>query len=128
MKKLYRSKNEKIIWGVCGGLGEYFQVDPVLMRILFILLFFAGGAGLFLYIILAIMIPNIQGEEDVKEKELTTHNGIKGFLGLVISLIGLNILFSSVFNINIFNLIDWKVFFAILLILLGVKIIFENEK
>ena len=127
MKKLYRSNSERIIWGVCGGLGNYFQIDPILIRILFVLLFFAGGTGLFVYIILAIMIPKSKKEEK-KEEIMKVNKGFRSFLGLLIALVGLNIILASVFSINIFYLLNWKIFLAILLILVGIKIISENEK
>ncbi|MFA5755325.1 MAG: PspC domain-containing protein [Candidatus Paceibacterota bacterium] len=127
MKKLYRSNSERIIWGVCGGLGNYFQIDPILIRILFVLLFFAGGTGLFVYIILAIMIPK-SPEEEKKEEIMKVNKGFRSFLGLLIALVGLNIILASVFSINIFYLLNWKIFLAILLILVGIKIISENEK
>ena len=56
-KKLYRSRKEKIIAGVCGGLAQYFGIDPSIVRIIFILLFFAGGAAFLAYIILWIIVP-----------------------------------------------------------------------
>jgi len=56
--KLFRSKKDRIIAGVCGGLGEYFNVDPVLVRVVFILLAFANGFGLLLYVVLMIVIPS----------------------------------------------------------------------
>lgn len=56
-RKLYRSRNERKIAGVCGGLGEYFGIDPTLVRLLFVLgLIFVGGT-LLAYIILMIVIP-----------------------------------------------------------------------
>jgi len=56
-KRLYRSRTERKIAGVCGGLGEYFGVDPTLIRLLFVLgLIFVGGT-LLAYIILMIVIP-----------------------------------------------------------------------
>lgn len=56
-KKLYRSRTDRKIAGVCGGLGEYFGIDPTLVRLLFVLgLIFMGGAIL-AYLILAIVIP-----------------------------------------------------------------------
>lgn len=57
IKKVYRLKRERIILGVCSGLGCYFNLDPVLIRILFVLFAFAGGSGIFLYIILAFIMP-----------------------------------------------------------------------
>ncbi len=48
-KHLYRSKKDRRIAGVCGGLAEYFSVDPVFVRVAFLALIFAGGAGLVAY-------------------------------------------------------------------------------
>ncbi len=57
-KKLYRSKTDKMISGVCGGLAQYFGVDATLVRLVFALLVFFGvGSGVLLYIILAIVMP-----------------------------------------------------------------------
>ena len=64
-KRVYRSKNDKIIAGVCGGIAEYFNVDPVLIRIITVLLFFAWIVllpynilfGLLPYIMAWIIIP-----------------------------------------------------------------------
>mgnify|MGYP003299246368 FL=1 len=59
MKKLYRSSN-RIIAGVCGGIAEYFDLDPTLIRVIYLILslFSAAFPGVLLYIILMIMIPN----------------------------------------------------------------------
>ena len=59
MKKLYRSPN-RVIAGVCGGIAEYFDVDPTLIRVIYMILslFSAAFPGFLLYIILMIMIPN----------------------------------------------------------------------
>jgi phage shock protein C len=51
-KKLYRSSRGKVIAGVCTGLGEYFEIDPVLIRALFIIALFSGGIGVTLYFVL----------------------------------------------------------------------------
>ena len=56
-KKLYRSMTDKKLCGVCGGLGEYFDVDPTLIRLLWVIFTFMGGAGLLAYIICAIIVP-----------------------------------------------------------------------
>ncbi|MBQ8782698.1 MAG: PspC domain-containing protein [Clostridia bacterium] len=58
-KKLYRSVNDKKLCGVCAGVGEYFDIDPTLIRIVYALLtaFLAGFPGVILYIILAFIIP-----------------------------------------------------------------------
>lgn len=59
MKKLFRSSN-RILAGVCGGIAEYFGVDPTVIRVLYLVLslFSAGFPGVILYIILMIMMPN----------------------------------------------------------------------
>ena len=55
--RLYRSTTNKVIGGVSGGLADYLNIDPVVVRILFVLLFLFGGSGLLVYIILWIVIP-----------------------------------------------------------------------
>lgn len=58
MKKLYRSKKDRKLAGVCGGLGEYFGIDPTLIRVGFVLLALPGGLpGVLPYLILWIVIP-----------------------------------------------------------------------
>lgn len=57
-KKLFRSKKDRIIAGVCGGIGEYLEVDPTIVRIVFVLLTLAGGfPGIILYGALWIIVP-----------------------------------------------------------------------
>lgn len=56
-KRLYRLPRNKMIGGVCTGLGEYFSIDPVLVRIVFIILAFQQGIGILAYIILWIVVP-----------------------------------------------------------------------
>jgi len=57
-KRLYRSKKDRMIAGVCGGLAEYFNIDPVIVRVIAVLLLLPGGApGLLPYIILWIVVP-----------------------------------------------------------------------
>jgi len=56
-KKLYRSSKDKMLGGVAAGLAEYFDIDPTLVRVLFVLTFFFGGSGLLAYIIMWIVVP-----------------------------------------------------------------------
>ena len=56
-KKLYRSVTDKMLGGVCGGLAEYFSIDPVLVRLIFVLAVIFGGSGILAYIILWVIIP-----------------------------------------------------------------------
>ncbi len=57
MKRFYRSSTDKIIGGVCGGIAEYFNIDPLLVRLAFALLFFGYGTGLLAYLLVWILAP-----------------------------------------------------------------------
>ena len=57
-RKLYRSKTDRKIAGVCGGLAQYFNIDPTLIRVVFVVLAVLGGSGLLLYLALWIIVPN----------------------------------------------------------------------
>jgi phage shock protein C len=56
-KKLYRSRDERWIAGVCGGIGDYFDMDATVIRVLFVLATFILGGGLWIYLILWIIMP-----------------------------------------------------------------------
>ena len=57
VKRLYRSRDERMVGGVCGGLANYLALDPTLIRILFIVLALAGGPGFLAYIIMLFVVP-----------------------------------------------------------------------
>jgi phage shock protein C len=56
-KRLQRSRTEKMIGGVCGGLAEYFDIDPTIVRILWVIITALGGTGILLYIVLWVIMP-----------------------------------------------------------------------
>lgn len=56
-KRLYKSNTNRVLCGVCGGIGEYFNVDPTIIRLLMVLLVFGAGTGILAYIIAAIIMP-----------------------------------------------------------------------
>ena len=56
-KRLHRSREERMLAGICGGLGDYFAVDPTLVRVLFVLFALVVGGGILAYLILWILIP-----------------------------------------------------------------------
>ncbi len=56
-RRLYRSQRDRMLGGVCGGLGEYLGLDPTIIRLIFILLALLGGHGILLYLILWLVIP-----------------------------------------------------------------------
>ncbi len=58
MKRLYRSQTDKMLNGVCGGLGEYFGIDPTIVRLIFVAIALSTGPGMLLaYLILAVVVP-----------------------------------------------------------------------
>ncbi len=61
-KKLYLSRTDKKLYGVCGGMAEYFDVDSTLIRILWLALTLAGGSGILLYLICSLVIPENPNE------------------------------------------------------------------
>ena len=56
-RKLYRSNSNRMIAGVCGGLGEFLGIDPTLIRLAFILMGLLGGHGILVYLIMCIVVP-----------------------------------------------------------------------
>lgn len=58
IKRLYRSNTDRILGGVCAGLGNYLKVDPVLIRLAWVVAFFAAGVGFLAYLIAWIIIPS----------------------------------------------------------------------
>ena len=57
-KRLYKSSTDKKVCGVCGGIANYFDVDPTVIRLIWVILILAGGSGLIAYIIAAIIMPD----------------------------------------------------------------------
>lgn len=58
IQRLYRSRDDRMLFGVCGGLGEYLRVDPTLIRLIVVALIFMTGPGVFIaYLIFALVVP-----------------------------------------------------------------------
>lgn len=57
-KRLYKSSTDKKVCGVCGGIANYFDVDPTVIRLIWVIFTFVGGSGLIAYIIAAIIMPD----------------------------------------------------------------------
>lgn len=124
-KRLYRSSTNKIIAGVCGGLGEYFAVDPVFVRVFAVLLaIIPHGFGLLAYIVAWIIIPKrddlvIEDVPPVKEQPLSTWNS---YLPGVI-LVGIGLLLLAREFVYWF---DWEDFWPVLLIVAGLYLILRR--
>lgn len=143
--KLYRSETDRIIGGVAGGLGEYFNIDPVIIRIIFIALTVFGGGGIPLYLILWVVIPTqsrIQSNtrdtvrENVEEmkgkanawvgdvKTFSQRKKSRSWLGFLIVLIGFVFLFDA---LGMVSFITVRRLWPLLIIVLGFMILFQGE-
>ncbi len=138
-KKWYRSRKDKMIGGVAGGLAEYFDVDPTIVRILFVVGLFMG-AGFLAYILLWIIVPeeplgaeqnsqNTVEPETIKtEAESNTEQTIKtesrknrtNIFGAILIIIGVLLLID--------NFVWFHAFWPLLLILIGIGILLNSKK
>lgn len=73
MKSLHRSSTEKVIGGVCGGLAEYLRIDPLIVRILFVVLAMNTGIGLVAYVIMWVLVP-ASDAKDLSQEEIVRKN------------------------------------------------------
>ncbi|MBD3275768.1 MAG: PspC domain-containing protein, partial [Candidatus Marinimicrobia bacterium] len=100
MKRLYKSRKDRVIAGVCGGVGEYFEIDPVLIRIIWALLAILGGSGIIAYIIGMIIIPerpkeDIPDDFEVEEERKNNRKTSQTVWGIILIGIGLIVLFQQ---------------------------------
>ena len=123
--KLYRSYDSKVIGGVCGGLAEYFDIDPIIVRLVFILLAFAGGHMILVYIQGWIIIPSrkpvaadAKGQPVQDEVETTSSNrGI--WFGVILVLMGFGFLLES---LGLWYCWSFSRFWPLILIAIGILI------
>lgn len=98
-QQLMRSESDKMIAGVCGGLASYLNIDPTLVRLAFVVLLFASGVGLAIYLILWVVMPSdarsleasiiIDGEQPTEDpKALKVHNNQGATVGVALVLLG----------------------------------------
>ena len=80
MKKLYKIEQGKKLCGVCGGIAEYFNIDPSIVRLLWVVFSIMYGAGLLVYIIAALILPRKSDVyyETVKDEKSSTDGPIDG--------------------------------------------------
>ncbi len=131
-KRLYRSRTEKMIAGVCGGIAQYLEIDPVFVRIAFVALIFFSGVGLIIYFVSAVIIPKEEftgdakpvveqeeiAKEKVMEKEKRKKKREKIFGGILIVLgvifladnLFINITFENIFPIILIGVGFWMIF------------------
>jgi phage shock protein PspC (stress-responsive transcriptional regulator) len=133
-KRLYRSSTNKVIGGVCGGLGEYFEIDPVLIRIIAVLTALANGVGLLAYIIGWIIIPKRQVDDLMQPQQAQTqapspanvpeYSSWRKFLpGIILISIGVILMVRE--NWYWFA---WDEFWPIILVVIGLFLIFHKRR
>ncbi len=148
-RKLYRSRGDRILFGVCSGLGNHFLIDPALVRLAFILLCLANGIGLVLYIIFSLLLRvepgepvEIDREESVRElvnglgkktKELVEEiktdqhwfREPKNLAGTALVLIGAILLIKQILPF-IFNWADLSLIWGIIILIVGFFLILRK--
>lgn len=137
--RLSRSNSDKIVAGVCGGLAEYLEIDPIWVRLAFVVLFFASGIGLPIYIILWIIMPEQNGQEiassDVVQKNLNDFGetvqssasqlGRPATIGVIMVLLGAYFLLSE---LGLFNWLSGAIFWPLVIIGVGVFLLLRRNK
>jgi phage shock protein C len=125
-EKLYRSYDKKVIGGVCAGLAEYFNIDTVIVRLIFILLTLAAGQMILIYILAWIIIPSRKpGEIESAQPDtlapVRAGSDSKGmWFGIILVLLGVVFLLDNFFYWDWWN---YSRFWPLLVIALGLIII-----
>ncbi len=118
--RLYRSATDKVVAGVCGGLAAYFRIDPVIVRLAFVVFAIAGGASVLLYIVLWIAVPLGDARSAVSTISAP------GAETTAIALIAIGALWLLA-NFGAFQFVDWRLAWPALLIVLGLALIFRRS-
>ena len=130
-KRLVRSRDDRVVAGVCGGLGEYLGVDAVLLRIAAFLLVFAGGAGLVLYVIGWIAMPEADPTDDQPKpaepgatSPASEHTRGAVLLGLLFVALGTVFLLDEIWP----DLLSWQYVWPIALIAIGIVVLVRARR
>ena len=124
MKKLTKSRN-KVLEGVCGGIAEYFNIDPTIIRILwFILTLPSFGTMVIAYVICAIIIPEDDGYIYQDEQSNNRYRNTPLVMGIGLIILGLYLLAKILYP----QLIDFSKYWPVLLIILGIYILANYNK
>ena len=124
MKKLYRSRNHSMISGVCGGLGQYFGVDPTIVRLIFVFLAFYHFLGVWVYLVLAIILPQAPAgvEEEYQPVSFRDNPQTTKVIGGGLVLLGL-LAFVSTLDIQWFGWLRLENVWPALIILFGILLL-----
>jgi phage shock protein C len=117
--RLFRSPTDKVVAGVCGGLASYFKLDPVLIRLAFVVFALAGGASILLYIVLWIAVP--LGEAGAVPAVRAPSGEMTAVL-----LIGVGIIWLLA-NFGVFRFVNWSIVWPLVLVALGAALLFRGR-
>ncbi|MFA5833272.1 MAG: PspC domain-containing protein [Bacteroidota bacterium] len=134
-QKLYRSQTNKVFAGVCGGLAEYFDVDPVVIRILFVLMVLFGGTGIVLYIAAIFIVPKkpfMLNDAQTQSQTISTqpkNESVRNWFGIALVIVGIMLLLANMEIFHFFNFLEdtFEYIFPVLLIILGMAIIYYRQ-
>ncbi len=126
IRYLYRSRTNRVISGVCGGMADYLGIDVTLIRILFVLLAFVNGIGILLYLLALLVIPANPSKEAGTHTSSGDSKNAAILVGVLLILAGIYFLldyfapFWFPFDFYWHWIFSWRLFWPVLLILLGV--------
>lgn len=146
-KRLYRSRTNRVIAGVAGGIGEYFDIDPLVVRLIFVLLAIGGGSGVLLYLVAWLIIPeepetgaSNKEKHAEKERSETLESSVKDMAetveksakrmgesgnataGLILLVLGVLFLLQTITGFNV-----WGALWPLILVALGVGLIARSK-
>lgn len=131
MNKLQRSKKNRVLAGVCGGVGEYFNIDPTVVRISWIFLgLLSFGTAFVVYLICSFVIPEDDGiiySDDYNERNEKLRNNTPLFLGIGLIIWGAFLMTKILFPWFALRLSSLYRFWPVLLILLGIYILINQR-
>ena len=130
-KRLYRSRTNSVIAGVCGGIAEYLDVDPTLIRIVTVLLAVFGGWGIILYIAALILVPLNPDTNTEKSREIRESNPkVIQIIGTTMVVIGIFVLLANLdfFSFRQVTRFIWNYFFPFVLIGAGIYILTRKKE
>lgn len=125
-RKLYRSRSDRYISGVCGGLAAYFNIDSNLARLLIVVAAFIGGLGIVLYIAALVLVPE-NPDESAEPRRSSQDSSL--FWGILFIAVGAVLILweMDVFDLFYFN-ISWPTLWAVLLIAIGVSLLIAQYR
>jgi len=121
--RLHRSVTDRVVLGVCGGIAHDLKLDPTLVRLAFAIAALWGGAGLLLYIVLAIILP-VDTRDDIAPSR-TTLERTQLLTGVVLIVLGGLLLVS---NAGLATWLTWNLFWPSLVILIGIGLVAQRRR